>query len=782
MTRPVPPPPRTPPDPYVYSYSEAVARLAAGADAAVAAVEALPSMACPNDQAVAFLTLHPRYLAKSYYPGEFFEATGLRPLGSRRQHVDTVRGEEHDTAQYYVAAPRALFRELPTIMRSWGSAVESQVWPPGTTRVTEKMLVSSGVLPRGPLQLLRFEAMEPVAPSERLGTLGDKSRLTLEAVLHATEEEDDAVLRSFALFVGELGGTAFVQRRIAVDGLTFLPVELPRERAAEFAQFSFLRYARDSAPLSRLQPVLFRQDAGEDNRQALLSLPTPVDRADIRIAVLDGGVDTAGPLREFVTVREDDAIGPALPEYVAHGTGVSSAALFGPLIPGEPVSMPYAKIEHVRVMDDMTHRDDPFELFTVLERVRTALTTGAPYDFVNLSIGPVGPIEDDQPHAWTTTLDALLADGRTFATVAVGNTGENDRLSGNARLLPPSDAVNALGVGAADIAGTGWDRAPYSSVGPGRRPGIVKPDVVAFGGSASTPFWVIDNEPGLMRPTAGTSFAAPALLRTAIGLRATYGAELTAVGLKALLVHVAETHPAHLDKSTSDDKARAVLEECGWGRVQLDPSELVLGPSSSVRILYQGKLGAGSTTRVSVPLPDMLQGMITIRATFCFATRVDPQDPVTYTRAALTPTFRPDSTRIQDDDEDEIVEGDSSQLDPPGENRSARYPKSRAFFRATRLRLREEQQRRLGFKWEPVLHGYETLRASSLKEPVFDVHYVARQRGGKTHATEGIPYALVLTVEAPKVVDLYDQVLARYRTLLQPLRPVTAVTVPVRAT
>jgi hypothetical protein len=41
-----------------------------------------------------------------------------------------------------------------------------------------------------------------------------------------------------------------------------------------------------------------------------------------------------------------------------------------------------------------------------------------------------------------------------------------------------------------------------------------------------------------------------------------------------------------------------------------------------------------------------------------------------------------------------------------------------------------------------------------------------------------IPYGLVITVEAPSTKDLYDQVVRRYRTALEPLTPV--IQIPVR--
>ena len=37
-------------------------------------------MQCPNDRAVAILTLNPEYIAKSYFPEKLFESVGLETV------------------------------------------------------------------------------------------------------------------------------------------------------------------------------------------------------------------------------------------------------------------------------------------------------------------------------------------------------------------------------------------------------------------------------------------------------------------------------------------------------------------------------------------------------------------------------------------------------------------------------------------------------------------------------------------------------------------------------
>src|SRR5690554_5066577 len=90
----------------------------------------------------------------------------------------------------------------------------------------------------------------------------------------------------------------------------------------------------------------------------------------------------------------------------------------------------------------------------------------------------------------------------------------------------------------------------------------------------------------------------------------------------------------------------------------------------------------------------------------------------------------------------------------------------------------EEERRSDMGKWETVLHGNKRMRGSSLENPVFDIHYNASEAGEPTTSAEKIRYALIITVEAPKHTDLYNDILRAYAKTLVPIQP--AVTLPVR--
>ena len=342
-------------------------------------------------------------------------------------------------------------------------------------------------------------------------------------------------------------------------------------------------------------------------------------------------------------------------------------------------------------------------------------------------------------------LDSHLSDGRCLASIAVGNTGHLDRPSGNARVQVPSDCVNALSVGAASSRGTDWRRSEYSSVGPGRSPGLVKPDVLAFGGCRREHFYVYEPKT-LPRPVAikGTSFATPATLRLAVGVRAHFGERLSPLALKALLVHAA-------------DDAGLPRSEVGWGRLPDQIEDLVICPEGTARVVYQGTLEPARYVRARIPLPaEQLQGMVRISATFCIASTTDPQDPSNYTRAGLDVVFRPHAEKF--DREDSV------------------NPKSEAFFQLRDFST-ETELRHQAHKWETTMHACQSKRGSSLLRPVFDIHYNARESGAANQSADKLKYALVITVESTRTPDLYDQVVRTYATQLEPLTPVIEIPV-----
>ena len=75
-------------------------------------------------------------------------------------------------------------------------------------------------------------------------------------------------------------------------------------------------------------------------------------------------------------------------------------------------------------------------------------------------------------------------------------------------------------------------------------------------------------------------------------------------------------------------------------------------------------------------------------------------------------------------------------------------------------------------KWENCLQASKRKRGSSLRNPCFDIHYNLRSKSHNFTPDEKLAYALIATVQAKNVPDLYDQIVRKYATRLKQLTPI----------
>jgi hypothetical protein len=704
------------------------------ARSAAADAESLNDLACPNDMTVAAITLHPSYLSKTGFPQALLETERFRHLGSRPREVipeqQARRIANSDDVEYFHSGESRPTTEL------FVATTRSNLW------------TWSYRLKDTAIHLSREE--EQVVRLERFGlnTAAERNRLlpgteAAEIVLHW----DDAVaIEGLEAFCRPLNVELLLPRRLYAGSLVFIPARGDYEALQQITNYSFTRVIRAVPAMRRLlipSPGPVRAVLPE---QAVLPTEGPLDPT-LRVAVFDGGLPRHTVLTPWVTSHPIQ-YGQPVAQYVDHGHDVTSALLFGSVHTARPVERPYAHVDHYQVLDEEADNEDPFELYSVISRIESILTQ-RDYPFVSISVGPSLPIEDDEIHAWTAFLDNHLADGETLLTIAIGNNGELDVASGNARVQVPADSVNALAVGAADSVGESWQRAAYSALGPGRAPGVIKPDVVAFGGSTPEPFVCVDPA-GQLRTTRGTSYATPLTLRTALGVRALFGDLVSPLALKALLVHTADpSDPAH------------PLHEVGRGRIAQPMGRITECADGEARILYQGELTAKKYLRARIPVPTELpeSGNVTIRATIAYSTEVDPSDPGNYTRSGLDVVFRPHRGKF-------------------GKNDDRTVPISDSFFKQHEFET-EEELRRYSHKWDTVMHACKTKRIASLDNPVFDIHFNARSGGQDIVSQQKIRYAMVITVSCKGVDDMHDRVLRTYATQLEALQP--AISIPITA-
>ena len=693
----------------IYTFDEAKERLLPQLDIVYNKIKNLPDDACPNNYGVFKIMMNPSCISKSDYPKSFINSFELRHLGSKTVNVTPKKWNkkqpvtETTTLELYVAGKRSRLSQFHSIIDAYE------------------------INSKAASQFSRIEDIQYFEPQSKLRQTDDNEKF-FEIVLHRFSDEysnSNNIESFFTRYAHKLGFTVYWKYSFRVGKLCFIPVKGDVQYLEKLAEFAFVRTIRGMARLRNIIPEI---RGSSIFTSCTLPVGEPVSR-NPRVAILDAGLPEKHPiapwLERYIPLNPKQKDIPSGPE---HGLATTSAFLFGPLDSEHIAERPYSHVTNLRVLDSETQH--PLELYKTLTKIEEVLLSRQ-FEFINLSLGPNLPIEDDDIHPWTAVIDSALADGKTFMTIAIGNNGQNDRLSGNARIQVPADCVNALSVGAAtNTANAPWSRAPYSALGPGRRPGVVKPDILAFGGDSKRYFHVLQpGEAACIRPELGTSFAAPYALRMAVGIRAILGDTLSPLAIKALLIHAAQ-------KQEYDSTS------VGWGNLPNSIDEVITCPAGVARIVYQGELRPGKYFRAQLPVPpEGLEGMITLKATFCYSTQVDPQDPGAYTKSALEVVFRPNKNKIKNGS-----------------------PASRSFF-AGKTYSSEYDKRHIEHKWENVLHAKCRMSAKSLNCPVFEIHHIARDACSPTQNAGNIPYALILTIEAPKCTTLYTDILKSFPVL-----------------
>lgn len=706
-----PPPKMDPQSRDLYTVDEVVNRLGPQLKRVNEDLAELDSRLCPRGFAVAKMTLHPSFIAKGHFPKQLLRDAGVRSIGSKATEVKPDKWmrkgkpEKSPSTSLFIAGKLDNFKELEQKLAG----------------VSRDSYIAE--------DLMKVWSFETVSAASKLKeNQASKAGYFEVAVQFIPGGTSDFIKRSFLDYARGLEFEVRDDLSVEVSNLWFVPLVGSPEKALMIANHSFVRVVRPIAPLRSFRPLV-RTLPGSSKAK----LPSaPPLASDVRVAILDGGLPANHAIGPWLNdYKLSDPLSRDYPDGTDHGLGVTSAFLFGPLPHDAEAPRPYSFVDHYRVLDAGTDKEDPLELYRTLTHIEDVLISRQ-YDFINISLGPELSIDDDEVHPWTSLIDSYLADGETFLTIAAGNNGEGDETLGLNRIQVPSDSVNSIAVGASDRTNADWQRATYSAVGPGRAPGRVKPDLLAFGGSHHQYFHVLNAGPYPdLVPQGGTSFSAPYLLRKAVGIRALMGNEITALAIKALLINSAQQN--------------AEGQPCtGWGKVIADVDDLVQSPDGVAKILYQGELSPGKYLRVPIPLPkNGIGGKVKIKATCCFSTQVDPQDTSMYTKAGVEIGWKPKKGK-----------------------------KSEGFFQQVK-KATEAELRRDAAKWETVLHAEKTKYGSSLDEPAFELHYMARNSGAdiNSNSADIIKYAFVVTLEAPKQTEIFSDILDAYSEVLSEIQP-----------
>jgi hypothetical protein len=500
---------------------------------------------------------------------------------------------------------------------------------------------------------------------------------------------------------------------------------------------------------------------------------TPV--ADMRVAVFDGGCDRSSAIMGPFVAHHDLTPEASVPDLVAHGTLVTSAALFGAVDSAQPLPRPSFFVDHYRVLPVPPAQNDQ-DLNWVLDRI-VATVRASQHRVINLSLGPDSPVDDDDPHRWTAELDQLAEDRDVCFVSAVGNNGQADPAAGLNRVMSPGDMANGLGIGAATRPSPEpFLRSPYSAMGPGRQGARVKPTGVAFGGDGRNMAFLGLGPGDAWYEDHGTSFASPLVSRSvgsALPLVVPPGR--TSAFLRAFSVQFAEA-PTN----------GGLPIDVGHGRFADLLADRVACPPNAVTVIYQDTIARGEIVGLPFPWPDdMPPGRYRVRWTLAYDSPVDPADAAEYTLAGLEAQFRPHARRIQFT----LPDGSAATVVNVGTHperatellRSGYRPGDNAATRSGhRVRVGEQARRDEG-KWETIVRVDDSMLSTSLFRPRIDLSYFARRAGVlRDQGVPDLPFVLFVTIEGPRLVDCYARVRSSFRALLPlgvPVRPVARVTV-----
>ena len=195
-----------------YTFSEARRRLTPMLARVVRGIDQLPNAACPDDQAVATVTLNPEYIAKSYFPDDLFTTLGLKPVGSRPRRITPEKRskerlpEESITTELFVMGPRSAFRAWRSALPNWNVDI------------------------RGATELTTIEQIAaPSAHDKIKGKLPKSGGTVFEVVLHTDAKLGESrVVPRFRDYLANLGVDQKLNRRFYAGGLCFVALDAPR--------------------------------------------------------------------------------------------------------------------------------------------------------------------------------------------------------------------------------------------------------------------------------------------------------------------------------------------------------------------------------------------------------------------------------------------------------------------------------------------------------------------------------------------------------------------------
>lgn len=717
-------------------------------------LNALPRSSRLPNEVIVSMTLHPEFTAKSYYPDALFDDVvarfGLVEIGSR---VWSAKTEEKAVAE--VSSKLIFVRATEDSLESFERQLNKST--NALTKVFKndiRKISSIGLFPYDN-QIQGFEE--------------DWKSGRIEAVLHP-----------FAIDKGLAKKHFFdILREASVDMKTARFKQY--ESGVSFASFigdrKVLEMIRGYNPLRTAHPLRMR-DLPTNTRGAEVingpGIPEYKNKPSLVVGIIDGGIQEANPYISNYTEDSFLASGKPVPAFQEHGTQVAGSLLFGSLngySSKDVIPEPRVSVRSFGVLSEDT--TDP-NLYDVIDLIEEIIPSNPDISVYNLSIGPWGPIQDDNISRFTYACDSLSYKYNVLLCIAVGNDGDKPDYD---RIQSPADSVNGLSIGAYSIREGFNVKAPYSCVGPGREGCKMKPDVLAFGGCDQHPIHLVASAAGKKTWSAGTSFASPIVAGMAGRLMVDSRHVIDPLIAKAVLIHSAKNNSEEYNI------------EMGHGIIPDQVSEILTCQDSSYTLIYSSEIEYGKYAEFLIPWDGSIrEGTASFKWTAAVLTDVDQLSSDDYTFSAIEVSFYPNRNKYLFKNVNKIALDGSYKLseivdidrDPDRELILLENGWEKGSFPVTSSavsQFRTERDLRKDLKWDSVDTREISKRVVGISQPAFHIHALGR---GKRNESKSVKFALILTVSTPKSkVDIYSKILNTYSALI-PLNIISESEVVVR--
>lgn len=689
------------------------------------------------DDYVINMKMHIDYSSKSYHPDALIKQTKLDEVGTKKWMLQ-------------------IKNDKGKVKTKIGKEIFIRVNKENLNNLKSLLLLDEDSIPKSLVENIRSVEDIYVEDHQNIMRHFNKDWVEgrVEIVVHPYGNKIDDMLQKLINLIDKSGGdVSKIKTKTYPSGLIFISALLNRTTLEKVIDFN---------PIRTAHPLIFRgvqEKLGESTSIPIPNPPAQGMQSSIKVGVFDGGVDMSIPhFNGFVSEHNPIPTAPNS-KCLEHGIGVVGATLFGNLsdckssiLPTPPVS-----VESFRVFPLSDPAD--IDLYEVIDIIEEVVPNRNDIKIFNLSLGPLGAIDDEDITRFTYAIDLLSKDNKRWFCVAVGNDGDlaDDSLR---RIMAPSDAVNCMGVGSYTYDSKNKViRAPYSCIGDGREGCKVKPDIVAFGGCATHKFHTISPDGRYISFKNGTSYSTPLVSRKAAEIigRCNIADPLLA---RALLIHTAE----HPKKKADKFLGNGVLK---------DNIEDILGcKQNEVTMVYQSTLQPKKSVRLDIPfLSDLdYSGNVEITWTLAIATNVNARNTEDYTLTCIEDTLYPNineyNFRLERGGKSTTRKrhliDDAAEIEDMLSNGwiQSKVPASYSLYSN---KYKTEQDRKTNFKWDTIIKRKCGKNYLNVESPYLVLH--AMDRFVKEEQDD-VYYAVVVTVKYLTFEgDAYNLTLENYNKL-----------------